>query len=74
MSVDAELGVDAETGHELHLAGGGEIKESTLLQHRADHGRVRQGLERIVQIHAGERLLQLPILRAHTLAIDDEQR
>ena len=38
------------------------------------HGRVRQRLERIVQVDAGQRLVQLAVLLAHPLAVDDEQR
>ena len=39
-----------------------------------DHGRVRQRLQRVVQVDAGQRLVQLAVLLAHALAVDDEQR
>ena len=39
-----------------------------------DHRRMRQRLERIVQVHARQRLVQLAVLLAHALAVDDEQR
>ena len=39
-----------------------------------DHRRVRQWLERVVQIDARQRLVQLAVLLAHALAIDDQQR
>src|SRR6187399_574965 len=35
---------------------------------------MRQRLQRVVQVDAGQRLVQLAILLAHALAIDDEQR
>ena len=39
-----------------------------------DYGGVRQRLQRIVQVDAGQRLVQLAVLLAHALAVDDEQR
>src|SRR6188768_2074793 len=35
---------------------------------------MRQRLQRVVQVDAGQRLVQLAVLLAHALAIDDEQR
>ena len=35
---------------------------------------MRQRLERIVQVDAGQRLVQLAVLLAHPLAVDDQQR
>ena len=35
---------------------------------------MRQRLERVVQVDARQRLVQLAVLLAHALAVDDEQR
>jgi len=42
--------------------------------HRANHGRVRQRLQGVVQIDPGQRPLQFAVLATDTLAIDDQQR
>ena len=53
--VDAARRVDSEALHQLHLAGGGKVEVAALLDHRAHHGGVRQGLERIVQVDVRQR-------------------
>jgi hypothetical protein len=35
---------------------------------------MRQRLERVVQVHARQGLVQLAVLLAHALAVDDQQR
>ena len=74
MGVDAALGRDTQALCQLHLAAGGEIEEAALGDHRLHHGRVRHGLQRVVQIDARQRLLQLAVLHAHALAVEDQER
>ena len=74
MRVDAARRVDAQLGDELGLAGGREIQPPAELDDGLDHRRMRQWLERVVQVDAGQRLVQLAVLLAHALAVDDQQR
>ena len=57
----------------LDLSGRGEVEKGALVAQRRDHGRMRQGLERVVQIHAGKRGLQHPVLLADALTVDDQK-
>ena len=43
---------------QLHLAGGGQVEVAAQRGDGAHHGRVRQRLQRVVQVHARQRLLQ----------------
>ena len=45
--------VDAQARYQLHFARGGQIQQPTLCDHGPDHRRMRQRLERVVQVHAG---------------------
>ena len=74
MRVDATLRVDAEPLHELHLAGSREIQERAFRDHRLHHRRMRQGLQRVMQVDTRQRLAQLAQLHTHALAVHDEQR
>ena len=56
MGVDAALGGYSQAPHQLHLAGGGEIEEAALGDHGLHHRRVRQGLQRVVQVDVRQRL------------------
>ena len=74
MGVDAARRVDAELRDELRFAGGREIQPAAELDDGLHHGRVRQRLQRVVQVDARQRLVQLAVLLAHALAVDDQQR
>ena len=74
MGVDTALRVDAHARHELHFTGRRQVEETALAHDGADHGRMRQRLQRVVQVDARERALQLVVLTTHTIAVDDEQR
>ena len=74
VGVDASLGRYAQALYELHLARRGQIEEGALLDHRAHDGRVRHGLERVVQVHARQRLAQLAKLLPYPLAVEDDER
>ena len=73
MRMDAARRVDAELRDELGFTGGGEVQPATELDDGLDHRRMRQRLERVVQVDAGQRPMQLAVLLAHPLAVDDEQ-
>ena len=45
-----------EPRDQLHFAGGGEIQPAAQLDDGPHHGRMRQRLERVVQVDAGQRL------------------
>ena len=72
--VDAARGVNSQPRHQLHLAGSGQVEKSPQLGHRADHGRMRQRLQRVVKVDARQRARELAVLGADALAVDDEQR
>jgi len=73
MRMDATRRINAEAGGELHFTGCGQVQPAAGVGHRLHHGRMRQGLERVVQVHAGQRALQRAVLAAHTGAVDDQQ-
>ena len=50
VGVDAERRIDAHARDQLHLAGGRKIEKATLPQYCAHDRRMRQRLERIVQV------------------------
>ncbi len=74
VGVNAAIWIDAEALHELHFAGRRQIHERAFGIHGAHDCRVRQRLECVVKIHAGQRLLELAELHAYALAVHDEQR
>ena len=61
-------GVDAEPAHQLDFAVGRQIEIRALVAQRADHGGLRQRLQRVMQIDAGQRRREAPVLAAHPLA------
>ena len=73
MRVDAAARIDAQALYELHFSGGGEIEKAALCHHRLHHGRVRQRLQGVVQIDAGQSLTQFAELDPDALGIEDEQ-
>ena len=66
------IGVDGEDG--VDLAGAGDVPASALVEERVEHrlGRVR--LDRVVQVDAGQRGMQLPVGVADRRQVDGEHR
>ena len=67
-------GRDALRLDQLDFAGRGEVEERAFVAQARDHRRVRQRLQRVVQVDAGQRRLQRAVLAADLFAIDDQQR
>ena len=65
-------GATPSVGGELHLTGRRKIEKAARFDHGAHRRRVRQRLQRVVQINARQRPRELAELRADALAVDDE--
>ena len=74
MGVNAALGCYFQSRRELHLAGGRKIEKAARIDHRTHRRRMRQRLQRIVQVDAGQHAGEPAVLRANALAIEDEER
>ena len=74
MRVDAALGRDALRLDQFDFAGRGEIEKRAFVAQAGDDGRVRQRLQRVMKVDAGQRSFQRVVLAAHLLAVEDEQR
>ena len=74
MRMNAARRIDIEAGGELHLARGRHVQPTALVDDRAHHRRMRQRLERVMQVDARQRLAELAVLHAHPFAVDDQQR
>jgi len=67
------LGIRTQALHQVNLPGRGQIEETTLLHNHPHHGRMRHGLEGVMQVDPGQRLAQFPELHADALGVDDQQ-
>jgi len=74
VGVNAAIRRYVQALHQLHLAGGGEIEETALLDHRLHDGRMRHGFQGVVQIDSRSALPKLAELHAHALAVEDQER
>jgi hypothetical protein len=72
--VDAALRGDALRLDQLDLAGRRQVEEGALVPQRRNDRRVRQRLERVVQVDARQSCAQGAVLAADLFAIDDQQR
>ena len=73
MRMDAARRIGSELMSQLHFTGRGQIQPTTQRQNAAHNGRMRQGLECVMQINARQGLGQLAVLSARALAINDQQ-
>jgi len=73
MRVDAAPGCDAQAAHQFDFAVGGEIERGARIAQGAHHGRMRQALDGVKELDAGECRRQAPELRAHPVRIDEEE-
>ncbi len=74
VAVDAALRRHPEALHQRHFTARGQIEVAALGQQRLHHGRVRQRLQCVVQLHLRQRVLELAVLHAHPRAVEDQER
>ena len=67
-------GATRKARRELHFAGGGQIEQAARLDDGAHRRRMRQRLQRIMQIDARQRPAELAELPANARAVDDQER
>jgi hypothetical protein len=74
VGMNAALGCDRKARGKLHFAGRGEIEEAARFDDGTHRRRMRQRLQRVVQVDARQRPRELAKLRTNALAIDNEER
>ena len=74
VGVDAAARRDAGVPDEVHLAVRRKVKPGSLARKHLDHGPVGQGLQRVVQVDAGQGPCERVVLASQELAVDHEQR